>query len=333
MTSSNDRLLTLIRQRNYHSSENPKEESSQAVDKRWDRHEGELLRWLGAAGATFAHLDKVVLSLNQMVGTPDQIPDTFYKALRQQNPPFEHLDNGEIFRQFMSMSETERLSLVDDAKGLFFELDTVEKLNEGTEIGTFVLEPGQWAGLAPREGLPRILIHDADGEVASALSTSCSEQVRAVTEALEHYPDIGEVAVTDSGLMESGIELFEGLDHLGGVAEVLDILEPLGFIAPGLPLIYVGIKHGRTIICRPSALSETWKVAKPDLIEAGTFSALAALLVALDAGLVTLPVLIVTKRISGNVKSKEFLAMMLEELTGALTEIFIESPRYSIAAQ
>ena len=282
---------------------NARETAQEVTEERVRRRETETLAWLGAAGAVTSDVSDFAAG---QAWESVQPPSETFEAIRLQYPrSYGPLSDGDITERMLSMSSDSRAGLLQGAKGKLFEMRVVDKLNASETVGGVSLESGQTAELAASATHPGsdILIHNADGSLASELSAKCSEYASVAKKAFERYPDIPVVgneelaslneSVLDSGLSNESLAggLFEQADSLESMSELLETLEPLGDFAPGLPLLFVVMKHGKPVVLRQTSVHEAMKSAWPDAAAAGAFAVVAAVLAHFDMGLVSVPLL------------------------------------------
>ena len=183
-----------------------------------------------------------------------------------------------------------------------------------------------------------IIIHNADGSVATELSAKCSNDVGEVVRALERYPEyqiIGssELAaqhpdVIDAGMSDADIAetVGESFEAAGEVGEALDIV---GDILPGLPIIFVAGRHGVRLVMGKTTFEKAVRTAAPQLIEAGVFTGIGFGLAALDMGLFSIPVMIFGKFLWGWIKDRRRAKQYLLDAYSNLETIMSQRPRFA----
>ena len=313
----------------------------EVVHKRLEKRENEVLAWLAAAGATISDFEDIASDVVREGARP---PQEVIEAIRRQYPEaYDPLSDEDIVSRILSMTEDSRKGLLAGAKGKWFEMETVERLNAGEPVGTITLDPGQTAELISKANHPGsdILIRNADGTIAQELSAKCSEHMSVVHRALEKYPDIpivgnSELAashdqVIDSGISEDAFQQVAGKETLDSAANLLDFLEPLGEIAPGLPILFVAAKHTGTaksvILGRTDAI-EALQSALPELTEAAVFTGIALILASFDLGIVSLPIMIGSRRGYKFWKDRSDAKKFIQKSNQQIKDIFENSPRF-----
>ena len=294
------------------------------------RRERDAILWVGAAGTMLSETSLFEPHLAEDVG----------KALRAQYPQdYGPLSDGDIASRLREMDPEQVNGLVSGVKGKLFELKVVERLNSGEAAGEVDLAAGQWAEIAPAANQPGydILVHNADGSVAEYLSAKCSDNARVAREALEKYPQFQIVGneelaaahpgVVDAGLTEDEIaETVSGaLEEAAGIGDTLDIV---GDFLPGLPLVFVLGKHGIPLVLGRSTLEDVARDLPGDLASAALVTGVGAALAMLDAGILSLPAMFVTRAGIGFVRDRRAANRLLREAAAGLQCFMQESRRF-----
>jgi len=308
----------------------PREEALNRLKRRIKRQENQSIALVGALATMASELPAL---------DPEMQPEVL-EALRQQYPnAYGPLSDGQIVERVGNMSPDELSGLLN-VKGKLLESEVVNRLNEGADLGGLELSPGQHAELASSATQPGydIIIHNADGSVATELSAKCSNDVGEVVRALERYPEyqiIGssELAaqhpdVIDAGMSDADIAetVGESFEAAGEVGEALDIV---GDILPGLPIIFVAGRHGVRLVMGKTTFEKAVRTAAPQLIEAGVFTGIGFGLAALDMGLFSIPVMIFGKFLWGWIKDRRRAKQYLLDAYSNLETIMSQRPRFA----
>ena len=259
---------------------------------------------------------------------PDSNP-LLIEAFRLQYP---NVDLGSL-----AGASSERLEgLGNGVKGKYFEVLVRHRLNSGERVGELALGPGQVARLADsptQEGWDLEIVTAEDGSVIEVIQLKATADLSYVKEALERYRDIRVATPSDidgaaEEILQTDIshdELTEAVrSQLGELSEdvVTDILHQTAEWAfdsvPLLPAVFVVIHEGRTVLLRRSSLQQALQRGARRIGRAATFSTLGATLVALDAGIVSVPTTtaarIAWSRIGNRMALKGLLQTRTEEI-------------------
>ena len=234
-------------------------------------------------------------------------------------------------------SSEERLSgLANGIKGKYFELLVRDRLNNGESLGELRLMPGQVVRLADsptQEGWDLKIVNDEDGSLVEQLQLKATTSMSYIKSALDRNPDIrvavpSEVdGVTDEILRTdiSDNDLAEAVDRQLGeqsedaLTDMLDQSAEWAFDAiPIVSGILVAVTEGRHVLIGRSSLDESLQRGARRLGKSAAFSTLGATLVALGAGILSVPTTTAARiawaRLANRVASGEYLEMKTSEI-------------------
>jgi hypothetical protein len=320
------------------SRANNQKKDSDAASRRLENHQGQALAVLAGAGAVLEDTHGLA---HRQVWESQEFPAETLEAVRRKYPnEYGSLSDDQIVDKVLSMSPESRDGFVDGVKGKLYEMRKVEELNSGGSIGDLSLEPGQEAELAAtgNEGAD-IIIRNPDGTVAEGLSAKCTEYAGVVRESLQKYPDLSVVAPEeieastdvysgDASEAEMEAELSEQMDGSESL-EALEMMEPLGDIAPGIPLLIVAFKHGKPVVAREKSMRHALSDAIPDLTAAAAFTVVGGTLAFLDMGLLSLPVIVIGRKLYKKWKKNRRVRKRVAEVYFQLEKIAQESRRFN----
>ena len=233
-------------------------------------------------------------------------------------------------------SEERLAGLANGIKGKYFEVLVRDRLNNGDSLGELRLGPGQIARLAEsptQEGWDLEIVNVEDGSLVEQLQLKATTSMSYVKTALEKYPDI-RVAVPSEmdGVKDeilrtdiSGNNLTEAVNRqLGEQSEdalnnMLDQGAEWAFDAvPIVSGILIALTEGRLVLIGRSSLDESLQRGARRLGKSAAFSTLGATLVALDAGILSVPTTTAARvawgRLTNRIASGEYLQMKTSEI-------------------
>ena len=277
-----------------------------------------------AAVAADVSLDSI---LN--LGLEPEIDPLVMRALRLQYPKVDP-------ESLVGASEDRLRGLANGIKGKYFEVLVEHRLNNGKSVGELTLGPGQVARIAEsptQEGWDLEIVNTDDGTVVEALQLKATTSMSYVKSALTRYPDIrvavpSEIDGVAEEILQTNISdenLAEAVQrHVGELGEdaVTDALHQSAELAfdavPLVPAVLVAVMEGRRILLGRSSVEESLQRGARRLGRSATFSTLGATLVALDAGLVSVPVTSAARiawgRVANRIAMGEFLQSKTEEI-------------------
>ena len=230
----------------------------------------------------------------------------------------------------------ERLNgLANGIKGKYFEVLVRDRLNNGKSLGELHLCPGQIARLAEsptQEGWDLEIVNE-DGSLVEQLQLKATTSMSYVKTALNRNPDIrvavpseidgvkDEIFTTDI----SDVDITELIArHLGEQSEdtLIDMLDQSAeWIFDAFPVvsgILVASTEGRLVLIGRSNLVESLQRGARRLGRSAAFSTLGATLVALDAGILSVPATtgarVAWSRLTNRIASGEYLQMKTQEI-------------------
>ena len=234
-------------------------------------------------------------------------------------------------------SSEERLSgLANGIKGKYFELLVRDRLNNGESLGELRLMPGQVVRLADsptQEGWDLKIVNDEDGSLVEQLQLKATTSMSYVKGALDENPDIrvavpSEVDGVKDEILRTDIsdnDLAEAVNRqLGEQSEdtlndMLDQGAEWAFDAvPIVSGILIALTEGRLVLIGRSSLDESLQRGARRLGKSAAFSTLGATLVALDAGILSVPTTTAARvawgRLTNRIASGEYLQMKTSEI-------------------
>ena len=260
-------------------------------------------------------------------------------------------DDSQVWRAFSSQypnvdreslrgaSEERLQGIANGIKGKLFEIKVVDRLNNGESVGELALGPGQFARLAasPTQEGWDVKLENADGSVAEQLQLKASETLSYIKSALETYPGIriavpSEVDATADNLLGTDISL-ESLEERahgqvnesaeGTIENALDQTAELAFDSiPIVSTAFVVAIEGRRVLMGRQSIEEAMQRAARRIGKAALFSTLGATLVALGAGVISVPTSVAGKiawdRVDNRIAIGDFLESKTSEIV-ALT--------------
>ncbi len=185
------------------------------------------------------------------------------EAIKTTNPNFEY----ENLNQY---SDSEMQGIINSAKGKYFELLVVDKLNSGDSVGGIVLPNGARAVLADSLNQPGwdLRILDEHGHNIEFLQLKATENLEYIGTALAKYPDFrilttSEIDSINPGIIESNISdedlTLEVSRALSG--EVMDFTDKF-FEAfnPFFPILVVLAREGYQILFKNVNISRQLQI-------------------------------------------------------------------------
>jgi len=231
----------------------------------------------------------------------------------------------------------ERLSgLANGIKGKYFEVLVRDRLNDGESLGELRLGPGQIARLAvssTQEGWDLEIVNVDDGSIVEQIQLKATTSVSYIKSALDKNPDIrvavpSEVDGVKDEILRTDIsdnELAEAVNRqLGEQSE--DVLtemtdRSLEWAFDAVPIvsgILVALTEGRLVLIGRSSLDESLQRGARRLGKSAAYSTLGATLVALDAGILSVPTTTAARiawaRLNNRIVSGEYLQMKALEI-------------------
>ncbi|MCH7842515.1 MAG: hypothetical protein IID01_07080 [Chloroflexi bacterium] len=244
-------------------------------------------------------------------------------------------------------SEERLAGLANGIKGKYFEVLVRDRLNNGESLGELRLGPGQVARLAEsptQEGWDLEIVNVEDGSLVEQLQLKATTSMSYVKTALEKYPDIRVAVPSDIDGVKDEIlrtdisdnDLTEAVNRqLGEQSEdaLNDMLDQSAEWAfdtiPIVSGILVGLTEGRLVLIGQSSLEESLQRGARRLGRSTAFSTLGATLVALDAGILSVPTTTAARvawsRVTNRIASGEYLQMKTSEILESIGQINPES--------
>ena len=287
------------------------------------RSEGEILELVAMAADLSTH-DIINLELE-----PE--PD------RQVLEAFRRFTNQEV-ETLVGRSNEEIGEIVDEVKGIYFEVLVRDRLNSGETLGELRLEPGQFARLAgstAQKGWDLEII-DRNGESLEQIQLKATESMSHVKEALEIYKNFrvavpGHIDSTPDEIIGTDVSLEQITEHTeeqlselaeGTVENAVDIaaeaVETAWDIIPLGSGLLIGVTEGRRYLMGRATLQESIKSGGRRAARSTAYHALGATLSATGLGLAAMPVVmglrVAETRITGQVNLADGLTARTAEL-------------------
>ena len=226
--------------------------------------------------------------------------------------------------------------LQNGIKGKYFEVLVEDRLNNGESLGELTLGPGQVARIAEsptQEGWDLEIVNTEDGSVVEVLQLKATTSMSYVKRALTDYPDIRVAAPSEiDGVAEDILrtDISDG-DMKEAVQRQVDELREDAFTdalqqsaewafdaVPLVPAVLVAATEGRSVLLGRSSIEESLQRGARRLGKSGVFTTLGATLVAIDAGLLSVPVTSAARiawgRLANRIAMGEFLQSKTEEI-------------------
>ncbi len=232
-------------------------------------------------------------------------------------------------------------------KGKYFEVLLEEKLNAGESVGGIQLLPGEVARLAESPSQPGwdLEIVNENGETVDEIQAKATDSLSYVKSALDKYPDIQVITtqelsdkvadyddITSSDIYNSDITE-EATEHIEELSEdlVTDILhQSAEFAFDALPVlsgVVIGLSEGRQVLMGRSTVEESLRRGSVRLGRSSVYSVIGAGLMAVDAGVISLPTVTALRIAEGRVRHRKAMESHLEEKTAEIVrEVRITSP-------
>ena len=231
----------------------------------------------------------------------------------------------------------ERLGgLANGIKGKYFEVLVRDRLNDGESLGELRLGPGQVARLAvssTQEGWDLEIVNVEDGSIVEQIQLKATTSMSYIKSALDQNPDIrvavpSEVDGVKDEILRTDIsdnDLAEAVNRQLGeqseaaLTDTLDRSTEWAFDAvPIVSGILVALTEGRLVLIGRSSLDESLQRGARRLGKSAAFSTLGATLVALDAGILSVPTTTAARiawaRLTNRIASGEYLQMKTSEI-------------------
>ena len=234
----------------------------------------------------------------------------------------------------------ERLSgLANGIKGKYFELIVRDRLNDGDSVGELRLGPGQVARLAidpTQEDWDLEIVNLEDGALVEQIQLKATTSMSYIKSALEKNPDIrvavpsevdgvsDEILRTDisDNDLAAAVERQLGEQSEDALIDMLDQGVEWAFDAvPIVSGILVALTEGRLVLIGRSSLDESLQRGARRLGKSVGFSTLGATLVALDAGILSVPTITAARvawaRLTNRIAAGEYLQVKTSEIQEA----------------
>ena len=262
-------------------------------------------------------------------------PDEDLQAWRAFRLQYPNVDRASL----QGASEERLEGIANGIKGKLFELEVIDHLNNGESVGGLALGLGQFARLAesPTQEGWDVEIFNADGSVAEQLQLKASETLSYIKSAFETYPGIriavpSEVDATADNLLGTDISLGSlgkrahgqaNESAEGPIENALDQTAELAFDSiPIVSTVFVVAIEGRRVLMGRQSIEQAMKRTARRIGKATLFSTLGATLVALGAGVISVPTSVAGKiawdRVDNRIAIGDFLESKTSEIV-ALT--------------
>ena len=231
----------------------------------------------------------------------------------------------------------ERLNgLANGIKGKFFEVLVRDRLNDDKSLGELRLGPGQVARLADdptQEGWDLEIVNVEDGSLVEQIQLKATTSMSKIKSALDKNPEIrvavpSEVDGVSDEILKTDIsnnDLAEAVRRQleeqseDALSDILDQSAEWAFDAvPIVSAILVAVTEGRLVLIGRSNLDESLQRGVRRLGKSAAFSTIGATLVALDAGILSVPTTtaarVVWARLTNRIASGEYLQMKTTEI-------------------
>ena len=225
---------------------------------------------------------------------------------------------------------------VNGVKGKYFEELVVERLNRGESVGEVSLPPGTIAKLADsptQTGHDVEIVNADDGSIVELLQLKATTSMSYAKEALAKYPNIRVATTSDiDGTAENILQTNIPNEHVEGVAReqieeltesaATDVLhrsaEWVFDSVPIVPAILIAVTEGRQVLLGRTEIDEAIRRGARRLSASAVFTSMGATLVALDAGILSVPTTTAARigwnRIKNKIAAGEFIASKTEEI-------------------
>ena len=274
------------------------------------------------------------------LGLEPEINPQLEEAFRLQYPHVNPLS--------LSGASKERLEgLANGIKGKYFEVLVVDRLNRGESVGELTLGPGQIAEIAEsptQAGWDLQIVSTDDGSIIEELQLKATESMGYVKSALVRYPGIRVVAPSEidgvaEEILQTDISHQDMQDavqrQVGELSEdaITDALhQSAEWAFDSVPIvsgILVALTEGRLVLIGRSSLDESLQRGARRLVMSASFSTLGATLVALDAGILSVPTTTAARvawsRVTNRIASGEYLQLKTSEILESIGQINPES--------
>jgi hypothetical protein len=241
-----------------------------------------------------------------------------------------------VDQDLVGASEERLQGLANGIKGKYFELLVRDRLNNGETLGELLLGPGQVAKLADiptQEGWDLEIVNVEDGTLVEQIQLKATTSMSYIKSALDKNPDI-RVAVPSEidGVKDeilrtdiSEIDLAEAVNRQLGeqsqdaLNDMLDRSAELAFdTVPIMSGILIALTEGRRVLIGRSSLVESLQRGARQLGKSSAFATFGATLVALDAGILSVPTTTATRvawsRLTNRIASGDYLRMKTSEI-------------------
>ena len=234
------------------------------------------------------------------LGLEPEFDPFLMKAFRLQYP---NVDPGSL----MGSSQSRLEGLANGIKGKYFEVLVEDRLNHGETLGELHLGVGEVARIAEsstQAGWDLEIVRTHDGSTVELLQLKATMSMAYIKQALINYPDIriavpSEVAGLAQNILmtdiahadlDSAVRQQVGELAEGAVPDLIDQAAGFAFDSlPMVPSVLVATIEGRKVILGRSSIEESLQRSAMRMRKATAFSALGATLVALDAGILSIP--------------------------------------------
>ena len=260
-------------------------------------------------------------------------------------------DHSQVWRAFSSQypnvdreslrgaSEERLQGIANGIKGKLFEIKVVDRLNNGESVGELALGRGQFArpATSPTQEGWDVKFENADGSVAEQLQLKTSKTPSYIRSAFDEHPDIriavtSEVDATAENLVGTDISLQSMEKQVrrqvdeageGPIENALDQTAELAFDSiPIVSTAFVVAIEGRRVLMGRQSIEEAMQRAARRIGKATLFSTLGATLVALGAGVISVPTSVAGRiawdRVDNQIAIGNFLESKTSEILASI---------------
>ena len=270
------------------------------------------------------------------LGLDPEFDPLLMKAFRLQYP---NVDPASLLGSSQSRLE----GLANGIKGKYFEVLVEDRLNHGYTLGELRLGVGQVARIAEsptQAGWDLEIVRTDDESTVELLQLKATTSMAYIKQALTNYPDI-RIAVPSEvdGLAQDILRTDIAHDDLdfavrqqvgdlaeGAAPDLIDQVTGFAFDSlPIVPAVLIATIEGRKVILGRSSIEESLQRSVMRMRTATAFSALGATLVAIDAGILSIPATTAVRIAWTRFSNRTAIGILANEKAEELRSIVIKS--------
>ena len=263
------------------------------------RRESTLLEAAAAAAAVDAIFFSDEIDL-------DAVTPQMREAFARGYPGHELAERLDGLRSLDAESDEVR-GFLSNWKGVYHEVLVRDRLNDGQQIGSIVLDESQTVVLPDATNQPGfdLRILNADGTEDAVLQAKATNEIGYLQDALERYPDIDIAATNEAAQGMADEQVFpsgfnnEDLDNqvFAPMEEVWDgpVEQFVERVLPGLPFVIIATSEGAKVLMGRQTFQTALRQGVQRSVRSGAAMGVGALMATAGAGMFSLPAVFATR--------------------------------------